>query len=222
MAVRSITDAEFEREVLGTDLPVLIDFYADWCQPCKVIAPIIEDLARIYEGRLKVVKVDVDRSPAASEAFRIQSIPTVALLHNRRVVDFIVGAVDRNRLVASIEKVVGPPVSAGAELWDVERSRTALIQQTARFVDIRPAADFARVHLPEALHIPIDELPLRVSELQELGGTAVLYARTDEGVLDLAKKVAETGVRVAALQGGLLAWEAARLPVVKAASRILD
>jgi thioredoxin len=223
MPVLNVSDADFEREVLYSEIPVLLDFYADWCGPCKAIAPLVEDLSRSYQGRVKFVKIDVDRNPASAEAFRIQSIPTIAFLHNRRVIDMIVGAVDRARLVAALDKIAGPVQSTGPELWEVDRVKDGLIAREVTPVDVRAEADFKRVHLPEAVHVPLESLLEKAAELQALRSGLALYGRTDEGLMDHAKLLSEQGLRVCVMQGGLLAWEAARLPIVKTApTRTID
>lgn len=223
MPVLNVNDADFEREVLHSEIPVLLDFYADWCGPCKAIAPLVEDLSRTYHGRVKFVKVDVDRNPATAEAFRIQSIPTIAFLHNRKVIDMIVGAVDRARLVVVLDKIAGPVQSTGPEMWEVERVKDGLIAREVTPIDVRAEADFKRVHLPEALHVPLDSLVDKAADLRALQTSLALYGRTDDGLMEHAKLLSEQGLRVVVLQGGLLAWEAARLPIVKTAlTRTID
>ena len=80
----AITDAEFEQEVLGADLPVLVDFWADWCQPCKMIAPIVEELAGEYEGKVTFAKMDVDSNPMTPTKYGIRGIPTLLLFKGAR------------------------------------------------------------------------------------------------------------------------------------------
>ncbi|MEK7548103.1 MAG: thioredoxin [Patescibacteria group bacterium] len=85
------TDENFEAEVLKSDLPVLVDFYADWCGPCKMMSPAIEDLAKEYEGKWKIGKCDVDESPNISSKYEVQSIPTLLFFKDGKVVDQTVG-----------------------------------------------------------------------------------------------------------------------------------
>ncbi len=74
-----VTDANFESEVLNSDVPVLVDFYADWCGPCKMIGPVVEQMAKDYEGKAKIVKLDVDANGATAQSYRVMSIPTILL-----------------------------------------------------------------------------------------------------------------------------------------------
>jgi thioredoxin 1 len=87
-----VTDATFEAEVVKSDRPVMVDFWAVWCGPCRQISPIIEDLAGVYQGKLKVVKLDVDNNPEVAMKFGIRSIPTVLFFRDGQVVDQIIGA----------------------------------------------------------------------------------------------------------------------------------
>ena len=97
-----VNDANFKSEVLDSTTPVLVDFWATWCGPCKMIAPIVEELAMEYAGKLKVGKLDVDANPAVSMQFGIRSIPTLLVFKGGRVVDQIVGAVPKRQLVEKV------------------------------------------------------------------------------------------------------------------------
>ncbi|MER3523803.1 MAG: thioredoxin [Ignavibacteria bacterium] len=97
-----ITDANFEQEVLKSDKPVLIDFWAVWCGPCKMIAPVVEELAREYDGKLKVGKIDVDNNPEVAMRFGIRSIPTLMIFKNGQVVEQIIGAVPKRQVVEKL------------------------------------------------------------------------------------------------------------------------
>ena len=104
--VVTLQDATFDQEVLKSDLPVLVDFWAVWCGPCKAIAPAVDDLAARYKGKLKVAKMDVDEHQGVPQQFGIRSIPTLLLFKGGRVVDTVIGS-DKAKLEASVKKVIG-------------------------------------------------------------------------------------------------------------------
>ena len=100
-----ITDANFQ-DVINSDKPVLVDFWAEWCGPCRMVGPVVEELAGEYEGRAIVGKVDVDANPQISMKFGIRSIPTLLVFKNGQVVDKQVGAVPKNVLAAKLDAQV--------------------------------------------------------------------------------------------------------------------
>jgi thioredoxin len=104
--VQAITDDTFQSEVMQATLPVLVDFWAPWCGPCRAIGPIVEELAGEYEGRLKVVKVNVDDNPRIPAQFGVRGIPNLILLKGGQVQEQIVGAVPKAHLAKAIDKVV--------------------------------------------------------------------------------------------------------------------
>ncbi len=104
--VITLEDGTFDREVLKSDTPVLVDFWAGWCVPCKAIAPTVEALATRYKGKLKVGKLDVDQHQEIPQQFGIRSIPMLLLFKGGRVVDTIAGP-DKSRLEESIRKILG-------------------------------------------------------------------------------------------------------------------
>jgi thioredoxin 1 len=99
-----VTDKNFTAEVLNANLPVLVDFWATWCGPCRTIGPIVEDLAKEFSGRVKVAKLNVDENPATPSQYGVRGIPTLILFKGGKVVDQIVGAVPKARLVTLVEK----------------------------------------------------------------------------------------------------------------------
>ena len=101
-----VGDDNFEAEVLRSDIPVLIDFWAPWCGPCKSIAPVIEELARDYEGRLKVAKLNVDENPVTPSRYAVRGIPNLLILKGGAVKEQLIGAVPKSRLVQAIESVL--------------------------------------------------------------------------------------------------------------------
>jgi len=103
----AVSDESFEREVLQSGTPVLIDFWAPWCAPCRAIAPAVEELARDYAGRLKVVKMNVDDNPRTPTRYGVRGIPNLIVFQNGEVKEQIVGAVPKAQLVKVVGKVLG-------------------------------------------------------------------------------------------------------------------
>lgn len=101
-----ITDNNFEAEVKESSMLVLVDFYADWCGPCKMMAPLVAQLAEVYEGRCKVGKCNTDENPALTSEFKIMSIPTFIFFKDGKEVQTLIGAVSKNELEAKIKQVL--------------------------------------------------------------------------------------------------------------------
>jgi thioredoxin 1 len=108
--VLTFTDEGFDREVLNSDLPVLVDFWAEWCGPCRMMAPAVDAIADAYVGRLKVGKLNVDENGATAMRYNIRGIPTLLLFKGGRVVDQRVGAIGRGE----VEKMIAPHLAAVA------------------------------------------------------------------------------------------------------------
>ena len=214
MPVTQVTDQTFEREVLASELPVLIDLYADWCQPCKAIAPIVAQLSDELAGKIKFCKVDVDKSPRVAQSFRVQSVPMLVLLHEGRPVDQVVGAVDKKALLKMLEPVM--PRDEG-EL--APKDLAALIAQKRVVpVDVRDANSFKRYRIPGAVNVTANDVVARASELAARDGRLrVLYGRTTDDAKTLAEQLRGKGVQVAYLAGGFLHWEADGLEVERGA-----
>ncbi|MBL0225171.1 MAG: thioredoxin [Geobacteraceae bacterium] len=104
--VMAFTDANFDQEVLQSDIPVLVDFWATWCAPCKAIAPLVDTVADEYAGKIKVGKVNVDENQATPGKFGVRGIPTLILFKGGVVVDQIVGAVPKSQLDALLAKAL--------------------------------------------------------------------------------------------------------------------
>jgi thioredoxin 1 len=106
--VRSVTTASFPTDVLGSDVPVIVDFWAPWCGPCKQVSPIVEQIARMREGSYRVVKVNIDEEPALAQEYQVQSIPMIALFRNGRLERSSLGAKPRAQLEAELGMLVIP------------------------------------------------------------------------------------------------------------------
>ena len=102
----TFTDENFRREVLESNEPVLVDFWASWCGPCRVLGPVVEELAAEYEGKVKIGKLNVDENPASAQQFGIRSIPTVLFFENGKVVDQSIGAVPKGALAERLTSLV--------------------------------------------------------------------------------------------------------------------
>lgn len=104
--VKNVTDANFKEAVLKSSKPVLVDFWAEWCGPCKAVAPVVDELATDYLGKVTVCKVNIDDNPETPAQFGIRSIPTLLVFKNGKVVDQIVGAVPKDIIASALQKVV--------------------------------------------------------------------------------------------------------------------
>lgn len=101
-----ITDANFEELVLKSDKPVLVDFWAEWCGPCRLIGPIVEEMASEYEGKAVIGKVNVDNNPGVSAKFGIRNIPTILFIKGGEIADKSVGAVPKTQLTAKLDALI--------------------------------------------------------------------------------------------------------------------
>ena len=101
-----VSDATFDEEVIKSEVPVLVDFWADWCAPCKMIAPIVEDLAEEYDGKVKFTKLDVDSNPKAAMTYGVRGIPTLLIFNDGKPVGQVVGAVPKAVLKRRLEEAV--------------------------------------------------------------------------------------------------------------------
>ena len=101
-----VSDDTFDEEVVKSEVPVLVDFWADWCAPCKMIAPIVEDLAEEYDGKVKFAKLDVDANPKVATSFGIRGIPTLLVFKGGSPVDTVVGAVPKAVLKSRLDQAI--------------------------------------------------------------------------------------------------------------------
>jgi thioredoxin 1 len=108
----AISDSSFDSEVLKAEQPVLVDFWAEWCGPCRMIAPILENIAEEYSDSLKITKLDVDRNPQVSMRFGVQSIPTLLLFKDGQPIERIVGYMPKDRLLSKIKPHISSPATA--------------------------------------------------------------------------------------------------------------
>ncbi len=209
MAIAYVTEADFEQEVIKSDLSVLVYFTADWCQPCKTMAPEIDALARETEGKLKIRKVDIDKSKRLAQMMRIQSVPTFVVFAKGRPVMMESGVRRKSELLAMIDPFLPRPEGA----IKPQELAQLLAQGQVVAVDIREASAWNRARLPRAVNFPEAEIGNRLAELQMLDGEPVLYCRTGEKSREVADKLAADGMGVAFLEGGILGWESSLLPV---------
>src|SRR6187455_501638 len=148
MSVPSVREQDFEREVLQSELPVLVEFSAEWCGPCKLVAPDLKALAHELEGKAKVVTVDIDRSPMLARQLGVQSVPTFVVFHQGRPVGGRVGALRRAELRTMLEPFL--PRAEGALKPD--EALQLLRAGRITLVDTREPAVYGRAHLPSAVN----------------------------------------------------------------------
>jgi len=199
-----VTERSFEQEVLMSELPVLLEFSAEWCGPCKQMAPDLLALARELEGKAKVVTLDIDKSPMIPRQMGVQSVPTFVVFQAGRPVGGKVGAMRKAELRALLEPFL--PRAEGA----IRAEELVQLLKAGRVsvVDTREPPVFNRAHLPTAINLPMEEIETRLAELHMLPATPVLYCRSGDRTKELAAKLAEQGLPIAFLEGGVLAWEA--------------
>ena len=210
MALPVITDNDFEREVLRSELPVLIDFFADWCAPCKTVEPEVEAIGARARGQGQGRQGRHRPRRAASPSRCASSaVPTFVVFAKGRPVAAEQGVLKRDQLREMLDPFL--PRAEGA-LRAVELAQ-AMREGQAVPVDTRDAASYGRARIPGAANIPLEEIETRLAELHMFPGAPILYCRSGDKTKEMADKLAEQGVPVGFLEGGFLAWEAEGLPV---------
>lgn len=204
MAVQSVTAATFRREVLESELPVLVELAADWSAPSKQLGPRVDDVAREFEGRLKVVRVNVDQSPELAQAFNARNVPVLVMIVNGRPAKSAPGLLSKKEILDLVE-----PFLPGAEDEVPAKELPALMKaRRVTVIDIREAAVFERAHIPGARSVPAANVATSVQTLAMERKPVVVYDRASG---EEAKKAMETitgmGLPAVILKGGFLAWE---------------
>ncbi|MBN1652394.1 MAG: thioredoxin fold domain-containing protein [Deltaproteobacteria bacterium] len=210
MSVRLVSEKDFELEVLRSETPVLVDLFADWCSPCKQLEPVLAQLSVELEGKLKIVRVNIERSPIIARTFRVQSIPMLVLFSQGQPVDQLLGAVDKKTLLEFVRPVLG---GSSLEI-EPKELRELVLQQRAIPIDIREESAYRRYRIPGALNIPADKIADQQNRLRSKDGRfAVLYSRGEDEAKQLAEKLKEQGIEVGYLKGGFLNWEVEALEI---------
>ncbi len=213
MPTIKVTDASFERDVLASEIPVLVDFWATWCGPCKAVAPVLEELADEYAGKLTIAKLDVDANPAISGALRIQSIPTMILFDRGQPVEAVQGALPKDALKRFLSRHIGAPSPGPASPKIAPEDLKQLMdggQPTVVF-DIREPQHFARSHLRHARCVAAEDVATEAAQVPP-GVLIVLVDRTGEQTEAIAKDLQDKGMSAVSLEKGLLAWEGSQFP----------
>lgn len=203
MSLRTVSESEFEQEVLASEIPVLLEFGATWCGPCKTVEPELEALASELAGRARVLKVDIDQSSFIAQQLGVQSVPTFVVFHEGRPVNAKVGALKKAQLMELIEPLLPRPAGAlkAAEVAPLLQRRQITL------VDTRPEEAYRWAHISGAVSLPLGELSTRSAELVALPAPPVLYCRTGSETKAAAASLAQQGTPVSYLEGGVLAWE---------------
>lgn len=210
-SIPHVTEQNFEQEVLREELPVLVEFGAEWCGPCKTVAPELEALSNELQGKAKIVQIDIDKSPLLAQTMGIRSVPTFVVFQRGRPVDGKQGAIRKAEMKAMLEPFL--PRAAGA----VAPAEVAelLVHQQIVLVDTREPEVYARAHIEGAVNFPLSTIEERLAELLMLPAPGVLYCRSGKETEALATKLSEQGAPLAYLEGGVLGWEAEGFRLVR-------
>lgn len=199
-----VTDATFEKEVLQSERPVLVDFWATWCAPCSAVAPVLEEIALRFKDQVTVAKVNVDECPRVAARFRVQAIPTFALFQDGKVIGTLQGAQPKARFIQFLESHVPSMRAALISVADLDRRLKA--GERIHLFDIREERDFARSHLRHARCVAPDQLEHQITVIPP-NEPVVLVCRTGERSRTEAERLSSSPRPVVALEKGLLEWE---------------
>ena len=204
MAVLSVTTATFQREVLQSELPVLIDLWAPGFPACRQLSPRVEEVARELEGKLKAVKVNVEENPQVAQMFRATEVPMLIVVAGGRPVNAAKGAISKAEILELVE-----PHLPGAEDEIPAKELPPLIKAgKVLIVDVRDTGPFQRAHIPGARNVPAESITLAAQTLAMERKPVVLYDRSGgEEVRKAFDALQQIGLPAAILKGGFLAWE---------------
>lgn len=204
MAVLSVTTATFQREVLQSELPVLIDLWAPGFPACRQLSPRVEEVARELDGKLKAVKINVEENPQVAQMFRATEVPMLIVVAGGRPVNAAKGAISKAEILELVE-----PHLPGAEDEIPAKELPALIKAgKVLIVDVRDTGPYQRAHIPGARNVPGESITLAAQTLAMERKPVVLYDRSGgEEVRKAFDALQQIGLPAAILKGGFLAWE---------------
>lgn len=202
-ALIQVSERNFEAEVMASQVPVLVEFGATWCGPCKTVEPELRAFAEEMASRAKVVQVDIDQSPTLAQTLGVRSVPTFVVFHGGRPVDGRQGVIRKADMLSMVERYLPRAEGALAAKEAVQLMKLGRIIM----VDLREAPVYARSHIQGAVNFPTADVESRLAELMTLGAYPVLYCRTGAESKAVAEKLMQHGAAVAYLEGGVLAWE---------------
>jgi len=204
MAVLSVTTATFQREVLQSELPVLIDLWAPGFPACRQLSPRVEEVARELEGKLKAVKINVEENPQVAQMFRATEVPMLIVVAGGRPVNAAKGPISKAEILELVE-----PHLPGAEDEIPAKELPALIKAgKVLIVDVRDTGPYQRAHIPGARNVPGESITLAAQTLAMERKPVVLYDRSGgEEVRKAFEALQQIGLPAAILKGGFLAWE---------------